>query len=99
MDSKTVHRRHRHVRACQQWENSARRLTRGNRWWSLVISLSPDKIRALGTLFLCVAIALRILAMPLYSSHEGSSVWPWAEITILSGLLSTIMRRGRKLKV
>jgi len=92
MGTKTTHRMAMHPRVNQQ-------STGDNGWRALIISLSPDKIRALGTLFLCIAIALQILAMPLYQAQESSSIRHWGEITIVGCLCSAISGRRTKLKV
>ena len=92
MGTKTMDRKGTHARRYQQSGDLPR-------WKALIISLSPDKIRALGTLFLCAAIALRILAMPLYGTHQSSSMQHWEEITIVAGLCSAIIRRRSRLKV
>jgi hypothetical protein len=99
MGTKTTHRKGTHAQMYRQFGDPARRLITGNGWRDFIIRLSPDKIRALGMLFLCVAIALRIVATPFYGAHQGSSIRHWEEITFVAGLCSAIVRRLTKLKV
>ncbi len=99
MGTKMRHRKDTHARTYQQSGDPPRRLTTGHGWRTLIISLSPDKIRALGTFFLCAAMALRILATPLCGTHQSSSIRHWEEIMIVTGLCSAIIRRRTRLKV
>ena len=67
-------------------------------WLALLIRLSPEKIRALGTLLLCVAVSFRILTMPLHYKHEGSALPSWEETAIIAGVSSLISRRLTKVR-
>ena len=97
MGIKTKHHRGTPAPVGRRSASSVSQLISGHNWLALIISLSPEKIRALGTFFLCVAMTLRILTMP-SGVHEGASMPSWEEITIIAGLCSIVVRRRTKVR-
>jgi hypothetical protein len=96
--NKTKHQTDPRSLECWKSSRSKSELTAVGGWLDLIIRLSPEKIRALGTFFLCMAVAFRILMMPLHYMYEGSAIPSWEETAIIAGLSSIILKRRTRLK-
>jgi hypothetical protein len=96
--NKTKHQTDPHSLDCWKSSRSKSDLKALGGWPGLIIRLSPEKIHALGTFCLCVAVAFRILIMPLHFIYAGSALPSWEETAIIAGLSSIILKRRTRLK-